>query len=106
MSWKNHVVETDGGSAYRIQGRKVRDTLGVAVATFSVRDEDSRLQVGVIDSRFAVGPRGAEVIRFHLFSFTGLELVSRSLAEAVAKIVDEYETGSTETHFNLLDLIA
>ena len=106
MSWKNHAVETDSGSTYRIKGRKVRDISGVPVATFTVTSEEDGLQLGVIDSRFAVGPRGAEVVRFYGYTFNGDESVSRSLSEAVAKIVDEFERGSTEYYFGLLDLIA
>ena len=105
MSWKNHVVETDSGSNYRIQGRKIRD-LRASVAEFTVRHIGSGLTIGIIDSRPAKGGRGVDVIRFYFFTFNGLESVSRTLSEAVANITDEFERGSTDVHSGLLDLIA
>lgn len=104
MSWKNHVVETDSGANYRIQGHKVRNIIGT-VAEFQVHCMKTLLTVGVIDSRWSQGGRGADVVRFYGFAFNGLESVSRSLSEAVDNIVSEFERGSTDIHSGLLDLI-
>ena len=101
MSWKNHAVATEL-SSYRVKGHKVYN-LAETVAEFQVVDEPTGLNIGVVDSRIAKGGRGAEVVRFYGYDFNGVESVSRSLSEAVARVIEPFETGAIHEFVSLFD---
>ena len=89
MSWKNHAVATEL-SSYRVKGHKVYN-LAETVAEFQVVDEPTGLNIG------------AEVVRFYGYDFNGVESVSRSLSEAVARVIEPFETGAIHEFVSLFD---